>query len=190
MYCSCERSFRPSLKNRPVVVLSNNDGCAVTRSNEAKALGVKMGQPWHEFRHLEDEAGLVALSANFTLYGDLSDRVMSIAAGLGHEQEIYSIDECFVSLEGIPGDMTARARAVRERILQWVGLPAGIGIGRTKTLAKFAKHVAKTADRNPGSYPGELARVANLADLDTAEVDRLMEATELVSRSRPGWLRW
>jgi DNA polymerase V len=178
-YCSAEMSFRPSLKNRPVVVLSNNDGCAVARSNEAKALGVKMGQPWHEFRNLEEEAGLVALSANFTLYGDLSDRVMSIAAGLGHEQEVYSIDECFVSLEGIPGDMTARARAVRERILQWVGLPAGIGIGRTKTLAKFANHVAKTADRKPGSYPGELARVANLADLDGAEVDRLMEATEL-----------
>lgn len=91
-YVSCERVFRPSLQGRPVVVLSNNDGCAISRSNEAKALGIKMAQPHHEFRHLEDRAGLVSLSANFTLYGDMSDRMMSLAAGLGPGQEIYSID--------------------------------------------------------------------------------------------------
>lgn len=91
-YVSCERVFRPSLQGRPVVVLSNNDGCAIARSNEAKELGIKMGAPWFQIKHLEDEAGLVALSANFTLYGDMSDRMMSLAAGLGPTQEVYSIE--------------------------------------------------------------------------------------------------
>lgn len=91
-YVSCERVFRPSLNGRPVIVLSSNDGCAIARSNEAKALGIKMGAPWFEIRHLEEQVGLVALSANFALYGDMSDRMMSIAAGLGPVQEIYSID--------------------------------------------------------------------------------------------------
>lgn len=148
---SCERLMRPDLLGRPVVVLSNNDGCAIARSNEAKALGVAMGQPWFQFRNLEKEAGLVALSANFTLYGDLSDRMMSVAAGLGPQQEIYSIDESFIGVAGVP-NVTDRARRIRERILQWVGIPCGIGIGPTKTLAKLADHVAKTADRKPGSY--------------------------------------
>ena len=91
-YWSAEVVFRPSLKGRPGVVLSNNDGCAIARSNEAKALGIKMGAPWFQIRHLEESAGLVGLSANFTLYGDMSDRMMSLAAGLGPSQEIYSID--------------------------------------------------------------------------------------------------
>ena len=90
-YVSCERVFRPSLDGRPVVVLSNNDGCAIARSNEAKALGIKMGAPWFQIRHMEQTDGLVALSANFVLYGDMSDRMMSLAAGLGPIQEIYSI---------------------------------------------------------------------------------------------------
>ena len=103
-YVSCERVFRPSLNGRPVIVLSSNDGCAIARSNEAKALGIKMGEPWFKIRHLEEQAGLVALSANFTLYGDMSDRMMSLAAGLGPTQEIYSIDlsapgYCWVSFE-------------------------------------------------------------------------------------------
>ena len=96
-YVSCERVFRPTLEGVPVIVLSNNDGCAIARSNEAKAMGVKMGHPWHQIRHLEED-GLVALSANFALYGDMSDRMMSIAAGMGPSQEIYSIDESFIGL--------------------------------------------------------------------------------------------
>lgn len=100
-YVSCERVFRPSLNGRPVVVLSNNDGCAIARSNEAKALGIKMGAPWFQIRHMEDSDGLVALSANFTLYGDMSDRMMSLAAGLGPTQEIYSIDESFIGLQDV-----------------------------------------------------------------------------------------
>ncbi|RYF46171.1 MAG: DNA polymerase V subunit UmuC, partial [Comamonadaceae bacterium] len=126
-YVSCERAFRPSLNGRPVVVLSNNDGCAVARSNEAKALGIAMGAPWFQIRHLEESAGLVGLSANFVLYGDMSDRVMSLAAGLGPTQEIYSIDESFVGMHGMRGDLVKRSHAVRARILQWTGIPCGIG---------------------------------------------------------------
>ena len=151
-YASCERVSRSSLNGRPVVVVSNNDGCAIARSNEAKTLGITMGAPWFKIRHLAQEAGLVALSANFALYGDLSDRMMSLAAGLGHQQEIYSIDESFVDLAGIKGDLTERSIKVRARILQWVGIPCGVGIGVTKPLAKLANHIAKTAERKPGSY--------------------------------------
>ena len=128
-YVSCERLFRPDLRNVPVVVLSNNDGCAIARSNEAKALGVAMGAPWFKIQHLQESAGLVALSANFTLYGDISQRMMTIAGGLGPSQEVYSIDESFVSLEGIRGDLIKRAHAMRARILQWIGVPTCIGIG-------------------------------------------------------------
>lgn len=177
-YVSCERAFRPSLKNRPVVVLSNNDGCAIARSNEAKALGIKMGQPWFECRALAESAGVVALSANFVLYGDMSDRMMSIAAGLGPAQEIYSIDESFVDLTGVQGNQIERAHRVRERILQWTGIPTGIGIGPTKTLAKLANYIAKSADRKPGSYPSHLARVCHLGAMSPAELEALLSATE------------
>ncbi|NRD60063.1 DNA polymerase V subunit UmuC, partial [Corallococcus exiguus] len=124
-----------------------------------------MGAPWFTIRHLEETAGLVALSSNYTLYGDMSDRMMSLAAGLGPTQEIYSIDESFVGLHGMTGDLVARSHAIRARILQWIGIPCGIGIGMTKTLAKLANHVAKTAERKPGSYPSDLAQVCNLAAL-------------------------
>lgn len=176
-YVSCERVFRPSLQGRPVIVLSNNDGCAISRSNEAKALGVGMGQPHHEFRHLERTEGLVSLSANFTLYGDISDRMMSLAAGLGPGQEIYSIDESFIDLTGVRGDLAARARAVRGRILQWIGIPTCVGIAPTKTLAKLANHIAKDAERKPGSYPPQHAQVCNLGALPQADVDALLAAT-------------
>ncbi|WP_288253807.1 Y-family DNA polymerase [uncultured Hydrogenophaga sp.] len=176
-YVSCERVFRPSLNGRPVVVLSNNDGCAIARSNEAKDLGIKMAAPWFKIRHLEQESGLVALSANFTLYGDMSDRMMSLAAGLGPTQEIYSIDESFIGLQGVRGDLVARARRVRERVLQWIGIPTCIGIAQTKTLAKLANHVAKTAERKPGSYPAELAQVCNLAALPAQDLDDVLAAT-------------
>ena len=152
-YVSCERVFQPWLQGRPVVVLSNNDGCAIARSDEAKALGIKMGAPYFQLRELERDAGLIALSANFALYGDMSDRMMSLAAGLGHTQEIYSIDESFVDLSGIPGDLVRRARTIRKRIHQWIGIPTCIGIGPTKTLAKLANAIAKSAERKPGSYP-------------------------------------
>jgi len=177
-YVSCERVFRPSLNGCPVVVLSNNDGCAIARSNEAKALDIKMGAPWFKIRHLQDSAGLVGLSANFRLYGDMSDRMMSLAAGMGPRQEIYSIDESFISLDGVR-EVTRRAQAIRHRILNWVGIPCCVGIGPTKTLAKLANHVAKTAERKPGSYPAELAQVCNLGTMPPSDLDAVMQATEV-----------
>lgn len=175
-YVSCERVFRPSLNGQPVVVLSNNDGCAIARSNEAKALGIRMGHPWHEIRQLEHTHGLIALSANFALYGDMSDRMMSLAAGMGPEQEIYSIDESFIGLHGVRGDLVKRATAVRQRILQWVGIPCCVGIGPTKTLAKLANYIAKTAERKPGTYPLEYAQVCRLPD-DPQRLDALLDST-------------
>jgi len=176
-YVSCERVFRPSLEGIPVVVLSNNDGCAIARSNEAKALGIKMGAPWFQIKHLAEDAGLVALSANFALYGDLSDRMMSLAAQLGPQQEIYSIDESFIDLSGVRGDLVERSHKIRSRILQWVGIPCGVGIGSTKTRAKLANHIAKTAERKPGSYPEKLAQVCNLEVLDQQQLDDTLAAT-------------
>ena len=176
-YVSCERVFRPSLIGRPVVVLSNNDGCAIARSNEAKDLGIKMGAPWFQIRHMEETEGLVALSANFVLYGDMSDRLMSLAAGMGPSQEIYSIDESFVGLDGVRGDLVKRGHLIRARIKQWTGIPCGIGIGTTKTLAKLANHVAKTAERKPGSYAAELGQVCNLAALPAPALEAVLRST-------------
>ncbi|ABE46855.1 Y-family DNA polymerase [Polaromonas sp. JS666] len=178
-YVSCERVFQPRLEGVPVVVLSNNDGCAVARSNEAKALGIAMGAPWFKIKHFADEAGLVAHSANFALYGDMSDRMMRLAAGMGPRQEIYSIDESFIELGGVQGDLVERGHKIRDRILQGIGIPCGIGIGATKTLAKLANHVAKTAERKPGSYPDHLAQVCNLEALSKGELEAVMARTDV-----------
>lgn len=145
-YVSCERAFQPSLEGRPVVVLSNNDGCAVARSNEAKALGIAMGEPAFKIRHLVDEAGLVMLSSNYALYGDLSDRVMSILADAAPAAEVYSIDECFLDLTGIP-DLTRWCRVLRAKVRQWTGIPVAIGVGPSKTLAKIANRLAKRSKK-------------------------------------------
>ena len=176
-YASVEQSFRPSLQGRPLVVLSNNDGCAIARSQEAKALGIKMGAPWFKISHLSESHGLLGLSANFTLYGDMSSRLMSLIAGFGYRTEVYSIDEAFSCCDGIPGDLTERAFKVRARIRQWIGLQCGVGIGPTKTLAKLANHVSKDAERKPGSYPAHLAQVCNLATLSADELKAIMQAT-------------
>ena len=176
-YVSCEEFFCPRLRGRPVVTLSSNDGCAIARNQEAKALGIKMGAPWFQIRHLEKEAGLIGLSANFPLYGDMSARMMRIASELGPTQEIYSIDESFIGLHGVRDDVGLRAWTVRNRILDWIGIPCGVGIGPTKTLAKLANHIAKSAERKPGSYPSELATVCNLAVLPMATIEAVMAAT-------------
>lgn len=178
-YVSCERVFQPALRGRPVVVLSNNDGCAISRSNEARALGIRMGAPWHEIRHLVDRAGLVVRSANFALYGDMSERMMGLLARFGPGQEVYSIDECFVDLRGVPGDLRQRGLAMRALLGQWLGLPCGVGIGPTKTLAKLANHVAKTAEREPGRYPPELAGVCHYAQLSLRAREALLAATDV-----------
>ncbi|PXW85007.1 DNA polymerase V [Nitrosomonas sp. Nm84] len=143
-YVSCERVFNPKLEGRPVVVLSNNDGCAVARSNEVKALGVKMGQPWFQLQDLARKHGIIAYSSNYALYADMSNRVMSILGMFSPEQEIYSIDECFLDLTGFKRHShTGYGQKIRKRIKQWTGLPVCVGIGSTKTLAKLANHIAK-----------------------------------------------
>lgn len=150
-YVSCERLFRPDLLHVPLVVLSNNDGCVVSRSNEAKALGVKMGQPWFECQALAEQHGIVAMSSNYALYADLSNRVMAIVADFSPRHEVYSIDECFADLTGIPR-VREVGYAIRERVGRWTGIPVCVGIGPTKTLAKLANHVAKKHPRSKGVF--------------------------------------
>ncbi|MBM4182235.1 MAG: Y-family DNA polymerase [Betaproteobacteria bacterium] len=143
-YVSCERVFDPTLEGRPVVVLSNNDGCAVARSDEAKALGIKMGEPHFQIRDLLKRHGGLALSSNYTLYADMSRRMMSVIAGYSPEQEVYSIDESFLRFNGFRHwDLTEHAMRMRHQVRQWTGIPVGVGIGPTKTLAKFANRLAK-----------------------------------------------
>lgn len=146
-YVSCERVFNPKLEGKPVVVLSNNDGCAVARSNEVKALGVKMGQPWFQLKDLAKKHRIVAYSSNYALYADMSNRVMSILATFSPNQEVYSIDECFLDLTGFKAqNLIYYGQRIRQRIKQCTGLPVCVGVGSTKTLAKLANHMAK---KNP-----------------------------------------
>ena len=143
-YVSCERMFNPKLEGKPVVVLSNNDGCAVSRSNEVKALGVKMAEPWFKMKDLAKRHGIIALSSNYTLYGDLSARVMATLAEFSPKQEIYSIDECFLDLSGFdPATLVDYGQKIRKTVKRNVGIPVCVGIADTKTLAKLANHCAK-----------------------------------------------
>jgi DNA polymerase V len=141
-YVSCERVFRPSLEKRPVIVLSNNDGCAVARSNEAKAIGIPMGAPYHQIRKLCERNGVVVLSSNYELYGDMSSRVVSVLARFAPELEVYSIDESFLDLTGVPDPLSLSIR-MRDQVKQWTGIPISVGLGSTKTLAKAANRLAK-----------------------------------------------
>jgi DNA polymerase V len=147
-YASCERVFQPRLRGKPVVVLSNNDGCVIARPNEAKALGVEMGAPWHLCRTRFDKAGILVRSSNYTLYGDMSARVMRVLAGLTLNLEIYSIDEAFLVLSGFDARLEAHAGELRQTVFQWTGIPVSVGIAPTKTLAKVANRLAK---RDPNS---------------------------------------
>jgi DNA polymerase V len=141
-YASCERLFQPGLRGRPVVVLSNNDGCVIARSNEAKALGIGMGDPWHLNRDKFKTHGVIVRSSNYTLYGDISGRVTSVLRGFTPEMEIYSIDEAFLSFDGF-ADLTDHALTLRRTVQQWTGIPVSVGIAPTKTLAKVANRLAK-----------------------------------------------
>lgn len=148
-YVSCERVFQPKLERVPMVVLSNNDGCAVARSNEVKALGVKMGVPWFKIKDLAKQHGILAYSSNYTLYGDMSSRVVSVLRGFCPDIEVYSIDESFLRVErvvNVYGDAPTLGQLIRERIRTWTGLPVCVGFGATKTLSKLANHLAK---KNP-----------------------------------------
>jgi DNA polymerase V len=142
-YVSAERVFNPKLEGRCVVVLSNNDGCVVARSGEVKALGIAMGGPWFKLKDLARQHSIIALSSNYTLYADMSNRVMSVLSEFSSRQEIYSIDECFLDMSGHDGNFTQCGQQIRQRIQQWIGLPVCVGFAPTKTLAKLANHVAK-----------------------------------------------
>ena len=143
-YVSCERSFQPRLEMRPVVVLSNNDGCVVSRSDEAKALGIEMGAPIHQLKELVAKGKVHVFSSNYALYGDLSRRMMSVLRRLAPVVEVYSIDEAFLLFEGLNcSDWQALGQEIRMEVLRQVGIPTGVGIAPTKTLAKVANHLAK-----------------------------------------------
>lgn len=143
-YVSCERVFNPGLENLPVVVLSNNDGCVIARSNEAKAVGIAMGEPFFKVRELIRRENIAVLSSNYALYGDMSRRVMQILTDFAPAVYPYSIDEAFLDIA--VSDPAAFARNLRNTILQWVGIPVSIGIATTKTLAKAANTLAKKGD--------------------------------------------
>lgn len=152
-YVSCERVFNPKLEGVPMVVLSNNDGCAVARSAEAKALGVKMGEPWHKLKDLAREHGILAYSSNYTLYGDMSQRAVEVLSAFSPHIEVYSIDESFLQIETVLNQYpsaTAMGQFIRARMKRWLGLPVCVGIGPTKTLAKLANHMAKKMPRFEG----------------------------------------
>jgi DNA polymerase V len=164
-YASCERLFQPKFRGRPVVVLSNNDGCVIARSNEAKALGIKMGAPWHLNKAAFAKQGVVVCSSNYTLYGDLSARVMTVLRTFTPELEVYSIDEAFLNLDGFDDRLENHARQLRATVLQWTGIPVSVGIAPTKTLAKAANRLAKKQPFGVWSLMDEQAQTAALSTL-------------------------
>ena len=168
-YVSCERVFNPKLNNRPVVALSNNDGCIISRSKEAKALGIKMGVPLFKVKDIVEKEKVVVFSSNYTLYADMSRRVMNIISSSSPYTEIYSIDEAFVELSSLPIDYESYAHQLRQTILQHTGIPVSIGIASTKTLAKIANHKAKKDDSLNG--------VCSLVNYNN--IDQILELTEV-----------
>jgi len=172
-YASCERVFNPALRGKPIVVLSNNDGCVIARSNEAKACGIPMGAPAFEYKQVFEQHDIQVFSANFTLYGDLSNRVMNILSNYSPEQEIYSIDECFLKLTGMKCDLTEYGLKMRKQVFQWTGIPVSVGIAPTKSLAKAANRIAKKfTEKTGGCYviDTEEKRIKALKWLDVDDV--------------------
>jgi len=143
-YVSCERLFNPKIRKKPVVVLSNNDGCIISRSTEAKALGIKMGEPYFKAKDIIIKNRVEVFSSNYSLYGDLSRRVMRTLKRFNSAIEVYSIDEAFLDLSNFSDDEVEKVgREIRETVLKWTGIPTSIGIAKTKTLSKVANHIAK-----------------------------------------------
>ena len=143
-YVSCERLFNPKIRKKPVVVLSNNDGCIISRSNEAKTLGIKMGEPYFKARNIIVKNNVQVFSSNYSLYGDISRRVMRTLKRFNSEIEVYSIDEAFLDLSNFSDDeVDDVGKEVRSVVLKWTGIPTSIGIAKTKTLSKIANHIAK-----------------------------------------------
>ncbi len=170
-YASCERLFQPGLRGKPVVVLSNNDGCVIARSNEAKALGIVMGDAWHLRRAEFERWGVQVRSSNYTLYGDLSARVMRVLGDFTPDLEVYSIDEAFLGLDGF-ADPEGHARALRASVGRRTGIPVCVGISTTKTLAKVANRTAKKDPHSGGVcyLPDKASQTAALAKLELGDV--------------------
>ena len=203
-YASCERVFQPALEGRPIVVLSNNDGCVVARSAEAKALGIPMGKPWFKVAPAVRGAGVVVFSSNYALYGEFSRRVMQTLTQFSPRLEVYSIDECFLDVGGHRGDLTALGQAIARTVRRWTGIPVSVGIAPTKTLAKVANRLAKKgqAGQGPVCHWGEVAApreaLAALAVEDIwgiaarwgARLRQAGVATALaLAEADPSWLR-
>ncbi len=168
-YVSCERVFAPKLEKVPMVVLSNNDGCAVARSAEVKALGVKMGVPWFQMKDLAKTHGIHACSSNYTLYADMSQRVVEVLKQFTPQLEVYSIDESFLRIDAVlqhHASATALGLGIKDRVKDWTGLPVCVGIGSSKTLAKLANHLAK-------KYP-QWQGVCDLNTLSKSELHQWM----------------
>lgn len=169
-YASCERVFRPDLDYKPVIVLSNNDGCVVARSTEAKALGIPMGAPWFQVRSIVRQHGITVFSSNYELYADMSARMMASIASLVPCIEVYSIDECFADMANL-ADLTARGHAIRARVLQWAHIPTCVGIAPSKVLAKLANHLAK---KNKAWNS-----VCNLVDMSSTELSAILDTVNI-----------
>ena len=154
-YVSCERLFNPKIRKKPVVVLSNNDGCIVSRSNEAKALGIKMGEPYFKAKDIIIKNNVQVFSSNYSLYGDLSRRVMRTLKRFNSDIEVYSIDEAFIDLSNFrDNEIEKVAQEIRSTVLQWTGIPTSIGVAKTKTLSKVANHIAKKKQSGITSFIG------------------------------------
>ncbi|OIQ19608.1 MAG: hypothetical protein BM556_03745 [Bacteriovorax sp. MedPE-SWde] len=162
-FCSCERLFRPDLEGRPVGVLSNNDGCFVSRTNELKSLGVKMGDPYFKVKSLCEKNDVAVFSSNFALYTNISDRVMSVLSTFSPEIEVYSVDEAFLDLSGIDVDLNEYAREIRDTVFKWTGIPVSVGIAPTKTLAKIANNIGKKSKKANGVVVLDNEKITDIA---------------------------
>ena len=171
-YVSCEKAFSPALQGKPVIVLSNNDGCVVARSNEVKALGVPMGIAAFKIRGLIEKNNIEIFSSNYSLYADMSSRVMHALSYFTPQIEVYSIDEAFLNLAGFGSDLACYGRKIKNTVLKWTGIPVSIGIAQTKTLAKVANKIAKTSPEAAGVF--DLTNPAIIDDtLKTIEVEKV-----------------
>ena len=175
-YVSCERVFNPKLIGKPVVVLSNNDGCAVARSNEVKDLGIPMGAPYFKYKEVLEKAGTTVFSSNYALYGDMSHRVMQVLSKFSGDLEIYSIDEAFICFDGVnSSSLESLGKEIRERVFRCTGIPVSVGFARTKTLAKMANELAKKDGRKENLLGG----VLSLVDVDTGPYLKLVEIGDI-----------
>jgi len=204
-YASCERLFRPDLRGRPVVVLSNNDGCVVARSQEAKQLGIKMAVPLYQVQEIIERENVAVFSSNYALYGDLSARVMSVLESQAPTLEVYSIDEAFLDLTGLEhcDSLSRYGSALQQRVFNWTGIGVGVGIAPSKTLAKLANHAAKTYPATGGvvdlSDPVRQQRLLNITPVQEVwgvgrRLGKRLQAVGIktalqLSQCDPRWIR-